>query len=163
MLFVGNVGCRFINGMKAQGTELKDAKVVFYGAGSSAVGVATTIASLLVKEAGLTKEEALKVCGARKAVFPSFFFHLGKEALKQRSFGKKLETKKHGQKESFGSGHCRSRRRASPRKKRSRGTALKICFSLFPCKGKKLSLLKVVTAIEGGGPHQERSAQRVQR
>lgn len=47
--------------MKAQGTELKDARVVFYGAGSSAVGVATTIASLLVKEAGLTKEEALKV------------------------------------------------------------------------------------------------------
>ncbi len=47
--------------MKAQGTPLKDARIVFYGAGSSAVGVATMIAQLLVKEAGLTFEEAKKV------------------------------------------------------------------------------------------------------
>ena len=47
--------------MKAQGTSLKDARIVFYGAGSSAVGVATMIAQLLVKEAGLTFEEAKKV------------------------------------------------------------------------------------------------------
>lgn len=53
--------CSFINGMKAQGTPLKDARIVFYGAGSSAVGVATMIAQLLVKEAGLTFEEAKKV------------------------------------------------------------------------------------------------------
>eukprot|EP00884_Botryococcus_braunii_P013926 jgi/Botrbrau1/22534/Bobra.114_2s0058.1 len=50
----------FINGMKAQGTPLEDARIVFFGAGSSAVGVALTIASLLVKECGVTKEEALK-------------------------------------------------------------------------------------------------------
>jgi len=47
--------------MKAQGTSLKDARIVFYGAGSSAVGVATMIAQLLVKECGLTFEEAKKV------------------------------------------------------------------------------------------------------
>lgn len=53
--------CRFINGMKAQGTPLKDARIVFYGAGSSAVGVATMIAQLLVKECSLSFEEAKKV------------------------------------------------------------------------------------------------------
>ena len=53
--------CRFINGMKAQGTPLKDARVVFYGAGSSAVGVATMIAQLLVKEEGLTFDQAKQV------------------------------------------------------------------------------------------------------
>lgn len=47
--------------MKAQGTPLKDARIVFYGAGSSAVGVATMIAQLLVKECGLTFDEAKKV------------------------------------------------------------------------------------------------------
>ena len=47
--------------MKAQGTALKDAKVVFYGAGSSAVGVAMSIVALLQKEAGLTREQAMKV------------------------------------------------------------------------------------------------------
>ncbi|BDA50170.1 NADP-dependent malic enzyme [Coccomyxa sp. Obi] len=50
----------FINGMKAQGTPLKDARIVFYGAGSSAVGVATMIAQLLVKECGLTFDKAKK-------------------------------------------------------------------------------------------------------
>lgn len=57
----GDGARRFINGMKAQGTPLKDARVVFFGAGSSAVGVALTIASLLVKETGVSKDEALKV------------------------------------------------------------------------------------------------------
>ena len=32
--------CRFINGLKAQGATVEDAKVLFYGAGSTAVGVA---------------------------------------------------------------------------------------------------------------------------
>ncbi len=52
---------RFINGMKAQGTPLREARVVFYGAGSSAVGVATMIAQLLVKEEGLSYNEAKQV------------------------------------------------------------------------------------------------------
>jgi malic enzyme len=47
--------------MKAQGTPLREARVLFYGAGSSAVGVATMIAKLLVKEEGLTFEDAKKV------------------------------------------------------------------------------------------------------
>jgi malic enzyme len=46
--------------MKVQGTKLKDARVLFFGAGSSAVGVAHMIAALLMKEAGLSKEEAYK-------------------------------------------------------------------------------------------------------
>lgn len=37
----------FINGMKVQKTNLQDARVVFYGAGSSACGVAGMIATLL--------------------------------------------------------------------------------------------------------------------
>lgn len=53
--------CRVINGLKAQKTPMKDARIVFYGAGSSAVGVATMIASLLQTEAGLSPEDALKV------------------------------------------------------------------------------------------------------
>lgn len=52
---------RFINGLKAQGTEVKDAKVLFYGAGSSAVGVANMIASLLQKEGGLSEKDAKEV------------------------------------------------------------------------------------------------------
>eukprot|EP00928_Gymnodinium_smaydae_P030431 TRINITY_DN2263_c0_g1_i1.p1 TRINITY_DN2263_c0_g1~~TRINITY_DN2263_c0_g1_i1.p1 ORF type:complete len:650 (-),score=88.33 TRINITY_DN2263_c0_g1_i1:1529-3244(-) len=47
----------FINGMKAQGTPLREARVVFYGAGSSAVGVALQIAQLLESE-GLSRTEA---------------------------------------------------------------------------------------------------------
>ena len=53
--------CRFINGLKAQGTAVKDAKVLFYGAGSSAVGVANMIASLIEKEGGLSEKEAKAV------------------------------------------------------------------------------------------------------
>jgi malic enzyme len=48
----------FINGMKSQGTELKDAKVVMFGAGSSAVGVATYLSNALVAKGGLSEEEA---------------------------------------------------------------------------------------------------------
>ncbi|KAK9812749.1 hypothetical protein WJX72_002964 [[Myrmecia] bisecta] len=50
----------FINGMKAQGTPIAEARVVFYGAGSSAVGVASMIALLLQQEGGTSKEEAFK-------------------------------------------------------------------------------------------------------
>ena len=57
--------CRVINGVKAQGIPLKDVKVVFYGAGSSAVGVASLIAALLQKDGGLSEEEAYKVGGPR--------------------------------------------------------------------------------------------------
>jgi len=53
----------FINGMKAQGTDLKDVRVVFYGAGSSAAGVAGMIASLINSQCGVPIEEA------RKAIF----------------------------------------------------------------------------------------------
>lgn len=55
------VAHRIINGLKAQGTEVKDCKVLFYGAGSSAVGVANMIASLLHKEGGLSEKEAKEV------------------------------------------------------------------------------------------------------
>ncbi|KAK3235727.1 hypothetical protein CYMTET_54087, partial [Cymbomonas tetramitiformis] len=44
----------FINGMKAQGTKLSDAKIVMFGAGSSAVGVSTYLTEALVR-AGLSK------------------------------------------------------------------------------------------------------------
>ena len=47
-----------VNGIRAQGGELKDVRVVFFGAGSSAVGVATMISLLLEEKGGLTKEEA---------------------------------------------------------------------------------------------------------
>eukprot|EP00891_Asterochloris_glomerata_P000944 jgi/Astpho2/944/Aster-00780 len=50
----------FINGLKAMKAEVKDARVVFYGAGSSAVGVAQMIATLLETEGGLSEEEARK-------------------------------------------------------------------------------------------------------
>ncbi len=53
--------CRFINGMKAQHTPLKEARIIFYGAGSSAVGVATMIAQLISKETGIPFDEAKKV------------------------------------------------------------------------------------------------------
>lgn len=56
--------CRFINGLKAQGTETKDARVLFYGAGSSAVGVAQMIATLIEKEGKMSQEEAKKVGAA---------------------------------------------------------------------------------------------------
>uniref|UniRef100_A0A1D1ZWR8 Malic enzyme n=1 Tax=Auxenochlorella protothecoides TaxID=3075 RepID=A0A1D1ZWR8_AUXPR len=48
----------FINGMKYQGTRLRDARVVFYGAGSSAVGVAKSIVTYMHKTEGISEEEA---------------------------------------------------------------------------------------------------------
>lgn len=53
--------CRFINGLKAQGTAAKDARVLFYGAGSSAVGVAQMIATLISTEGKMSQEEARQV------------------------------------------------------------------------------------------------------
>ena len=53
--------CSFINGMKAQHTPLKEARIIFFGAGSSAVGVATMIAQLISKETGISFDEAKKV------------------------------------------------------------------------------------------------------
>ena len=47
--------------MKAQDTPLKEAKVVFYGAGSSAVGVAEMIARLIELDAKVSPETARKV------------------------------------------------------------------------------------------------------
>ena len=42
----------FVNGMRVQGTEPTDARIVFYGAGSSAVGVADAIAMYSVQVSG---------------------------------------------------------------------------------------------------------------
>ena len=47
-----------VNGIRAQGSKLEDVRVVFFGAGSSAVGVATMISLLLEEKGGLSKEEA---------------------------------------------------------------------------------------------------------
>ena len=47
--------------MKAQGTPLGEARVVFYGAGSSAVGVASMIARLIELDAKISAEDARKV------------------------------------------------------------------------------------------------------
>ena len=47
--------------MKAQKTPLKDARIMFYGAGSSAVGVAQSIASYIHLKGDVPKEEADKV------------------------------------------------------------------------------------------------------
>ena len=46
--------------MKSQGTGVKDARVVFYGAGSSAVGVATSIASYIHLKGGVSIDAAKK-------------------------------------------------------------------------------------------------------
>ena len=54
------VSAGFINGLKVQGTNFKDVRIVFYGAGSSAVGVATMLASLIQTEGGLSKDDAFK-------------------------------------------------------------------------------------------------------
>lgn len=57
------VASGFINGIKYQGVEPSEARVLFYGAGSSAVGVAEAIAAYLQHEAGVPREQA------RRAVF----------------------------------------------------------------------------------------------
>ena len=49
-----------INGLKLQNTAPEDAKIIFYGAGSSAVGVAGAISAYLECEAGVPKEQARK-------------------------------------------------------------------------------------------------------
>lgn len=41
---------------------MKDARVVFYGAGSSAVGVATSIASYIHLKGGVSMDAAKKAC-----------------------------------------------------------------------------------------------------
>lgn len=48
----------FINGMKVQGTHLTEARVVFFGAGSSACGCAEGITQVMI-HAGLTREQAV--------------------------------------------------------------------------------------------------------
>ncbi|GAB4813553.1 hypothetical protein N2152v2_000599 [Parachlorella kessleri] len=50
----------FVNGMRVQGTELSEARVVFYGAGSAAVGVADAIAAYSVQAGCGTLEDARK-------------------------------------------------------------------------------------------------------
>lgn len=47
-----------INGVRQQGINFSDARVLFYGAGSSAIGVASMIQGLLMREGNLTQEEA---------------------------------------------------------------------------------------------------------
>ena len=65
------IWCRFINSLKAQHTPLKEARVLFFGAGSSAVGVAELIALLLHKDGGMSKEEAYRVsCQPHPALSP---------------------------------------------------------------------------------------------
>lgn len=54
----------FINGLKAQGITCADARVVFFGAGSSAVGVAHMIASYMKSKGGLSEQEAYAVGNA---------------------------------------------------------------------------------------------------
>ncbi|GBG82530.1 hypothetical protein CBR_g34906 [Chara braunii] len=51
------IAAGLINASKAQKTSLRDAVILFYGAGSAAVGVSETIVALL-KEEGLSTEEA---------------------------------------------------------------------------------------------------------
>ena len=46
-----------INALRAQGTPTKDARIIFFGAGSSAIGVSTQIIQLLMSE-GLSEEDA---------------------------------------------------------------------------------------------------------
>lgn len=52
-----------INGLKVQGTDPAEAKILFYGAGSSAVGVAEAISAYLECEGGVPRDQA------RKAIF----------------------------------------------------------------------------------------------
>ena len=47
-----------LNGLRCQGTPAADARIVFYGAGSSAVGVAETIAAAVAADAGIPVAQA---------------------------------------------------------------------------------------------------------
>lgn len=53
------VASGYLNAIKISGIPLKDHRIVFFGAGSAAVGVAKQIVHLMVME-GIPKEEALK-------------------------------------------------------------------------------------------------------
>lgn len=53
------VASGYLNAIKLSGVPLKDHKIVFFGAGSAAVGVAKQIVHLMVME-GIEKEDALK-------------------------------------------------------------------------------------------------------
>lgn len=62
----GAVVCAgFLNGVRAQGTPPAEARVVFYGAGSSAVGVAETIAAAVADDA----KGKITIEQARAAIF----------------------------------------------------------------------------------------------
>lgn len=50
-----------MNGLKVQQTELADMRFLFYGAGSSAVGVVDMLSLLLQKQGGLSAKEAMSV------------------------------------------------------------------------------------------------------
>lgn len=55
----GAVVCAgFLNGMRARGTPLSEARVAFFGAGSSAVGVAETIAAAVAADTGESVAQA---------------------------------------------------------------------------------------------------------
>ena len=57
------VAAGVINGLKVQGTPAAEARLLFFGAGSSAVGVAAAIASYLEHEAGASAG------AARRAIY----------------------------------------------------------------------------------------------
>ena len=64
----GAVVCAgFLNGMRARGTPLSEARVAFFGAGSSAVGVAETIAAAVA--ADTTRREATRT-EHREVIWP---------------------------------------------------------------------------------------------
>ena len=48
----------FLNGMRAQGTPLESARVVLFGAGSSAIGVGETIAATMAADTGVSLDAA---------------------------------------------------------------------------------------------------------
>lgn len=48
----------FLNGMRAQGTPLADARLVLFGAGSSAIGVGEMIAATVAADTGISLDEA---------------------------------------------------------------------------------------------------------
>ena len=48
----------FLNGMRAQGTPLESARVVLFGAGSSAIGVGETIAATMAADTGISLDAA---------------------------------------------------------------------------------------------------------
>lgn len=50
----------FVNAIKLSGTPLKQHRILFYGAGSAAVGVAEQLLAYFMKEGGLSREEASK-------------------------------------------------------------------------------------------------------